>query len=286
MTARKLLRSIALLLLFLSGELHAQGMSESRWWAGIKTGIDFTLAKPGIRYTVFEQIAPGTASNDKTYDGLFKSKGPLIAFTLDYSFSPSFALTLQPAYQNYSFAYTSQFEWRDTLSNTFQLKNSHVQKLHYLELPLMVKYGYAFGSFRVHVQAGGFYGHLLSANKKMQATEKYISLNSETEVNSFTESFDMKQLYIPSQIGFIGGGGISFDINFFRIMLECNYRYGMNNITNMKNRYSDHRLISGAYDVQDDIKLRNLEIVLHCATPLDYLMHMPGFSAKPAKRRK
>ena len=92
--------------------------------------------------------------------------------------------------------------------------------------------------------------------------------------------------YIRSQYGLVGGVGFSVDLNYFRLSLECNYRYGLNNITNRKNRHEQQRMINGTYDVPDDIKLQNLEFSLHCATPLDFLIHTPGMSGKAGKVRR
>jgi len=285
MPCRLLLHCLFLTLLLTPEKINAQGMTESTWWAGIKSGIDFTTAQPTNRYSAFEYISPVSGS-DKKYQSLFKGKAPVIAFTIDYAFTPSVAITIQPAFQNYSFGYSSRYSWSDTSGHTVVLTNTNKQKMHYLELPLMVKYGYQMGKFRVHVQAGGFYGRLIYSKKTVASIQQYQDSTAVITLSNSTQSFDLAKLYIGSHLGLIAGGGISYDINYFRLSLECNYRYGLNNITNVKNRYSDQQLIAGAYDVPDDIKLRNLEITLQCSTPLDYLMHMPGFSGKGNNRRR
>ena len=68
-----------------------------------------------------------------------------------------------------------------------------------------------------------------------------------------------------------GGGGIGYTIGNARFSLEINYRLGMNNITKEKTRYSNYSLVTGAYDVLDNMRLRNLELSLSFVMPLKFI---------------
>ena len=261
-----------------------QNINDSHWWAGFKSGIGFSTASPNNRYSVLENNS-NILPTQKKYNNLFKGKGPLFAITVDYSINSYLSISIQPAFQNYSFSYTSEYTWIDSSGTQNILFNLHKHSLNYIELPVLAKAGYSFGMFRIILQGGFFYGKMLNGNKTIISEEKIQANNTSLTIKNYAQSYNLSEVYIHSNLGIIAGGGISADINYFRLGLECNYRYGLNNITNVKNRYRDHSILSGSYDVPDDINLRNLEFVLHCSTPLDFLMHMPGFSAKPVRRK-
>ncbi|HEX8548214.1 MAG TPA: hypothetical protein VF691_14730, partial [Cytophagaceae bacterium] len=93
------------------------------------------------------------------------------------------------------------------------------------------------------------------------------------------------QSHIKSMVGLLLGGGVAYDIDWFRLGLEVNYRIGFSNITDVKNRYQDNLLLSSSYDVPDDLKLNCLEISLSCMVPLDNLVHVTK-STRPKKLSK
>jgi hypothetical protein len=91
------------------------------------------------------------------------------------------------------------------------------------------------------------------------------------------------ELFLRSSTGILGGAGISLDVGdspssmgggtdlgTVRFVLGVNYRYGLHNVVNVKNRYNDSLLTSGSYDVTDDLELRNIEIYLGCQFTLKY----------------
>ena len=53
-------------------------------------------------------------------------------------------------------------------------------------------------------------------------------------------------------------------------MLDINYRYGLNNITDRANRFSDNRL-AGAGDALDDLSIDNLSMNLGVLFPLRFI---------------
>lgn len=265
---------------------HAQGMEDAKWWMGIKAGVNFTRVSSSNPYSVFEYYSAPVQDTKKQYGSFFKNAGPNLGFTIAYSITPNIALSVQPSYQSYQFTYTSKYAWRDTLKNENILENSSRTKLHYIELPLFFRYEYSFGKVQPHLQVGAYYGYMLNGKKTSTTEEKMKDLGGEVSIGSTLEDYNVNQLYIHSHYGLIGGLGVSVDLNYFRLSLECNYRYGLNNITNRKNRLEQQRMINGTYDVPDDIKLQNIEFSLQCATPLDFLIHTPGMSGKAGKVRR
>jgi len=266
--------------------VHAQGMEDAKWWMGIKAGANFTRVSASNSYSVFEYYSTPTQDTKKQYGSFFKNAGPSLGFIVTHSITPTIAISIQPAYQSYHFTYTNKFSWRDTLKNENTLENSVRTKLHYVELPLLFRYEYSLGKLQPYLQAGAYYGYMLNGKKTTTIEEKMKDLGGEVSLVKSVEDFNVNQLYIHSQYGFIGGVGVSVDLNYFRLSLECNYRHGLNNITDRKNRLEQQRMINGTYDVPDDIKLQNLEFSLQCATPLDFLIHTPGMSGKAGKVRR
>jgi hypothetical protein len=277
---------VLLLCMAVDNCLHAQGMEDAKWWMGVKAGVNFARVGVSEKYSVFEYLTASTNSTEKVYGSIFKNAGPSLAFTVAYSITPNISVSVQPGYLSYHFLYTTSYRWKDTLKNENILNNELKTKLHYIELPLLLRYEYSVGKVQPHLQAGAYYGFLLNGKKTSTAEEKFKDAAGESSLGTTIEDYNVNQLYIHSQYGVIGGVGVSVDLNYFRLSLECNYRYGLNNITNRKNRLEQQRMINGSYDVPDDIKLQNLEFSLHCATPLDFLIHTPGMSGKPGKVRR
>jgi hypothetical protein len=261
------------------------GMTGAKWWIGIKGGMNFTKIKAVNEYSVFKNTASGSADNRKAYDKMFKNTGLDLGLMLSFNFTSEISISFQPGLAHYAFDYKNKYQWIDSTGYGSELAFTHHQKINYLEFPLMVKYTKTYGRLTPYVQAGAFYGTLLNAKKITDAKEFTISNGSKLEANAYEETFNLKNEIISTQLGLIGGAGIAVDINYFRLALELNYRYGFNNIVNVNNRYNDNRQTSGIYDVLDDMKIRNFGLYLNFSTPLDYLIHAPEGAAKIRKRK-
>lgn len=274
------------LLSFISKEVHSQTMEDAKWWMGAKVGVNFTRAGVSNENNIIENLGNSSNNNLKEYNSFFKNAGPSLGIVFTYSVTPRLAISAQPGYVSYNVGYTTRYNWKDTLGNNYTISNTFKNKLHYVELPLLLKYEYSFGKLQPYIQIGAYYGLLLNGKINAKSEEQFKNNSLDVTLATRYQDFNTNQLFIKSLFGIIGGGGVSFDINFFRIGLDCNYRYGLNNVTNRKNRLEEQSMINGFYDVIDDMKLQNIEFTLHCTTPLDYLIHTPGMSGKVGKVRK
>jgi hypothetical protein len=285
----KALSFVVILMFFFAQKSIAQksnsGMTGAKWWIGVKGGMNFTKIKVVNEYSVLKNTSSGSADNSKEYDKALKNTGLDLALMLSYNFTQEISLSFQPGFAHYAFDYKNKYQWEDSTGFGTELNFVHHQKVNYLEFPLMIKYTKTFGRFTPYAQAGAFYGTLLNAKKIVDAKEFSINGGSNLEANVYQETFNLKDEIISSQLGLIGGAGIAVDVNYFRLALEFNYRYGFNNIVNVNNRYNDNRQTSGIYDVLDDMKIRNFGLCLNFSTPLDYLIHAPEGAAKIRKRR-
>jgi hypothetical protein len=264
----------------------AQGMEDAKWWMGVKAGIGFTRASVGDQFSVFEKIQSFENVKDKEYDGLFKNPSPIFGAIITYNFKPFLSISVQPNYVSYRINYQSEYDWVDISSNKVFFKNTCQIRLHYIELPLLMRYEYSFGKFQPHVQCGAYYGLLTNGKYNVESKEVIVENQQEIETNTRIDDHFANELFISSNLGLIAGAGISYDINFFRLTLEANYRYGLHTITNRNNRLEQHSMQHTSYEITDDLSLQNLEISLQCTTPLDYLIHTPGMSGKVGKVRK
>lgn len=265
---------------------NSQGMEDAKWWMGVKAGANFTRVNVDEKFSIFEYYSTPAHDNSKQYKSLFRNTGPSIGLTLSYAATANITISIQPSYISYHLGYTTQYVWKDTLKNEYSITNTLKTKLHYLELPILFRYEYTFGKVQPYLQIGAYYSYLLNGKNIAVSEEKRKDTGGEVSLDKRVEDYNVNQQYLHSLYGLMGGAGVSVDVNYFRIALECNYRYGLNNITNRKNRLEQQRMINGTYEVPDDIKLQNLEFTLHCSTPLDYLIHTPGMSGKAGKVRR
>ena len=75
---------------------------------------------------------------------------------------------------------------------------------------------------------------------------------------------------LTSSAGVLGGAGVHYDPDNIRLTFDILYRYGLHNVVNRKNRFSENRLV-GVGDVLDDLSLRNISINLGVLFPLRFL---------------
>lgn len=243
---------------------------QTQWWLGFKAGANTSMANPETRFSGFSPInyAPGTI--EKEY-GEFDSWAGHAGLEITF-YHQGFSFSFQPNYRRQRFAYTNNFQWAaDTMSTpglTLQYKQDH--KLDYIELPIMIKYDLTKGAFRPFIFAGGYYAILVGANKHVEltGTDAASGVVGPFETQDFI--IGAEDLFIKSSAGVLGGVGFSYDFWNIRLSLDAAYRYGLNNITDVKNRYSNTEL-TGMGDAPDDITIDNISISLSCLFPLRFI---------------
>jgi len=143
-------------------------------------------------------------------------------------------------------------------------------RLDYIELPLFIKYDILKKKFRPFVQIGFYYAMLNGATKHLvvDGTD-----NASGTSRNFTLQDDIvgaKDLFITSSIGMAYGLGFSYKVGNVRLILDATFRKGLNNISNVNNRYSANTL-TGAGDVSDDVTVDNLAFSFGCLFPMKFL---------------
>ena len=254
---------------------HSTGLpnddfTKTQFYIGMRGGISLTKANLLERYSSFVS----TTDPDQTYDKEYKNyskAGAFVGLEFDFYFK-GFTASFQPNYRRQIYSYSNSYEWRDTsdASNFLQLNYNQDTRLDYIELPLFIKYDILKKGFRPFVQVGFYYGILNGATKHLIVDGTDNASGTARHFNQQDEIVGAKDLFIKSSIGMAYGIGCSYKVGNVRLVLDATYRMGMNNITNVSNRYSANAL-SGAGDVSDDLKLNNIAFSFACLFPMKFL---------------
>jgi hypothetical protein len=144
------------------------------------------------------------------------------------------------------------------------------QKLEYLDFPIVIKYDILKENLRPFVQLGAYYSSLVNANKEIEISGTDFASGGEDPFTRPTIIVGAKDIFLGSNIGLISGVGLNYDQWNVRFMFDVNYRFGLNNITDRANRFSDNRL-AGAGDALDDMSRDNLTMNLGVLFPLRFI---------------
>ncbi len=251
---------------------------------GFKTGINFTTVDAGESYNLFENIGGAETTYEKDYARKNKP-GIQLGFIAAFALNRNITLSVAPLFINQNFQYQTAYGWTNAEepSNNTTLDFTHRHVLQYIEIPLSVKYHFLNGSFRPYVEGGAYYGSLQSANKTVQSNRSDNATGDIPVVATDEQTIGLEKAFIKSNTGLLAGGGIRYDIGqvsslmegssdlgVITITLGCIYKYGLNQIVDQNNRYSDSRSLYGVYDTFDNMSLRNIEISLGCLFTLKY----------------
>lgn len=250
----------------------------SQWWLGVRVGTTLTNATVIERYNLFSSTLGADQQFDKEYRS-FIDPGVHAGAVIVFNFG-DFGVAFQPTYNNMNLVYENTYFWQGAGSNSLLQENRHRVVLNYLELPLSFRYKYSLGSFTPFVQVGAFYGTLIKADKYIEIESFDAASGAGNAIDNTTPIIGAKPLFINSNWGVWGGLGVSYDAGNVRLGLEANYRYGINNVTNRRTRYTDNRMI-GIGDALDDISLQNIEISFTCLFPMKFLQTGSFRSVKP-----
>lgn len=240
-------------------------------WVGIKAGGNVTKAVPVHRYSAFSSTTGQDGMFDKKYHD-FSSKAGQAGLEVTF-FYKMFSLSFQPGYRRMVFGYANEYSWSDPSngSNTMQQKYEALQKLDYFEFPLFLRFEPLHTRLRPYVQAGWYYSRLNNAFKETTITVRDMASGGSNEYVAQQISADAKDLFIRSNMGWAVGAGVSFPVGNARIGADFSYFRNIHNITSVQNRYSNDRL-TGAGDILDDVKLRNLSLSLTLLMPLRFVI--------------
>lgn len=275
-----------LLMLFISQGGMAQHRNKgfvrshknSQWFIGLKMGANVTQATTlGLHSEFSNTSASKSESQGADYEKIYRPRtqnvGSLVGLTGTFAPHPNLLISLQPAYSNVKYGYDSEFTWTDEANpnNTITLNYSHEQALNYLEIPLLIRYGFGREKIRPYLQAGGYIGYLLNANKSVKTTGIDKASGGTNEFEGSMQTTTVTPLYINSQFGLMGGGGLAFNFGGVMLTASASYKKGFNNIVDTRERYQKARQLFGFGNVLDDVNLDSFEFSVTCMFPLKFL---------------
>lgn len=249
--------------------------SSTQGYIGLWSGINFSAPKIAQAYSDFVLTDAETdiLSDSKQYDGVTTNLGSQMGLSAAFAFNKYLTVAFSPSYKTINYQYQSQFSWEDeeNSNNYLEQMYQHKQMLHYISLPLLIRYSPAGRRFRPYIQMGGYYDRLLNAQKHVATEGMDHASGSQVNFKEAPQSTDISHLFIKSHAGLLAGAGASYNLGTLIFYVDGQYRYGLHNIVNAKERFSGSRNIYGFGNVLDDLSIRNLEISLGCYFPLKFL---------------
>jgi hypothetical protein len=203
--------------------------------------------------------------------GLNHSRGMQVGIIIEYALAKNLSVILQPAFARLKFHYKNSFERKTKednsggKTNTQKLNYSHQQELDYVEIPVLLKYSLIKNEhWHPYFQVGGYFGLRESGVKRVDA---YSSPEREYEDKAI---IGINNLISGTAFGLIVGAGIRYNTCLVRLQIEMNYKHGLTNIIDEKERFRYTDLMFTYYDIFDDMKTSTLEICVKVMFPLSF----------------
>ncbi len=244
----------------------------SQWYIGLESGMNFTKVNPGTAFQEFYR--PSESLEGKVYGKRFAHSSQQIGIKAAVRPTKHLNISLTTSYITYRYSYQQQFLWEDA-ENPDQHVNinyDHTVRLSYLELPVIVRYYlYSSGRFRPYVLGGAYYGWLVQANKQIVESGIDRASGGSTDYSNTPNTTFVKDMFLTSQAGYLWGGGFAYKPGTVTLTVDIMYKQGIHNITDVKHRFSSARSLPGFGNVQDNLRLSNLQVSFSLLFPLKFL---------------
>lgn len=248
-------------------------METTQWWIAVRGAVNLSAASVGNTYSALSFTQPEIASKALTDYQPFRNTGTAFGFMLGFEFTDKWSLVVLPSYISYIISYQNNFIWQ-SMNNpglTVEQEDIHRQRMHYLEMPLMLRYELKKGKFKPFVQGGAFAGRMTKSIRDVETS--ILDRVSGGEVMLMTNAYSgsTDKYLIKSHFGWLAGAGAMYNLGNARLCLELNYRQGFHNINKPSARFTDSGFTTGLLDVMDDFSLRNFELAISCMIPLKFI---------------
>jgi len=270
-------------LIFVFTQIQGQSI---RPFVGFHGGINFTNSIIISSYNLVTNI-DGEQGSEKNYKPLFSNLGHQLGFTLFIQFNDHFLVGFIPEIGKYSYGYSTSMDFYNSqgdLASTY--RNESKINLNYIIFPLLFQYQILMDkNWSPYLFAGGSYGLLRSAQHNVAST---TILETETGPIEFYDpsTSNSSTEFIKSKWNVFGGVGIFYDFTQFRIGMEVSYWFGLHNIVNETNRYSNQAISGSTYDIADDVRLNHLVMNLSVLFPINKKTNRGSLDCVVPKRRK
>ncbi|MCC5930104.1 MAG: PorT family protein [Cyclobacteriaceae bacterium] len=275
-----------LVIIFLSGDLQAQPkpgysqlkkskgqMETTQWWLAVRGGVNLSSAEAGNTYAVLSYTQPDMATRNQATYHSFRNPGTAFGFLLGCEFADRWSILVMPSYITYIFAYKNTFSWQSTANPEMSViqEDVHRQRMHYLEMPLLLRYELKKGKIKPFIQGGAFAGRLTKSIRDVETSTLDGVSGGEALLMTNAYSGSTDKYLIKSHLGWLAGAGAMYNLGNARLGLELNFRQSFHRLNNPSTRYADSGFTTGLLDVMDDFSLRNLELAISCMIPLKFI---------------
>jgi len=225
------------------------------------TPIVIVGAKFGTNFTDVDVMKNFSLDNSAVARGEYKTKagiqGGLIAeFPIKRS---KISLLTEVLYSIKSYSY------KDTLFSYSTVELPQQQA--YIEVPLLINYNFGKGRWNPYFNLGGSFAYLLSAKATPLRVDKTGS-NNQRELKE--PPFSINSLRTTLNYNLIASAGIKIKDVIGRgyIFFNIRYSYGLNNVVNAKNRYSNPVLMYNFLYIDNNYKLNSFQYSIGYSYPL------------------
>jgi len=232
-----------------------KGFNWENFTVGIKGGINFSLVIPTTGNSIFSG-----SDVSKDYNPFYQNLGYQMGFIMRYSITRDIKVSIQPAVNDYSYKYSTEYSWTGTTNLTYLLE--YKQSMRFFELPLIVGYYFKAKNWQPYIQGGAYYAMLMNSNSYTDITE---TLDNQVLTASSTVNAD--GIYNKNQFGVLAGAGIRYAAGRTLIGFEANYRFMLTSLSSTESRYENNNVI-GNYDVSDDVLFSNIALTINITVPL------------------
>lgn len=243
---------------------------QTQWYLGFKGGANLSSATPTTAYFGYAPLNYNVSNIEKTYDDYSNYGGQYGLVFMFYT--RGITVGFKPGFQTYGIQHKTSTTWTDSNdnTNTFEVSYDHTTKLNYLEFPLTIQYDLTRGKLRPYIGGGAYYGMLLDAYRTIDRSGIDAASGAEGDFTNQSTTIGIDDLFIKSSTGLVGFVGASYDPGNIRLTLDVGYKYGMNNITNTKNRFIKNDL-AAIGEAADDVQLQHIYLTLGFVFPLKFI---------------
>lgn len=230
---------------------------------GIRGGINFAQPIVLEHFDVIQGNDP-TVVYSKDYSPLYVNLGYHYAFVFMVYLKQTLSLSFEPAMASYRYKYRSSADWTNGGDPTdyITFTADHSNTINYLEFPLTIRQEIGSKDFKPFISFGLTYGYRLTAAKKMEYSINQNQGTASIPIESSTVISNNSDSYIHSRFAVAAGFGFLYSVGPANLMLSADFSFGLNNIVDESQRYSNPSITSGMYDVQDNIRLSAVNITL------------------------
>lgn len=203
-------------------------------------------AKVGMNLTTPSSFVPYGISNTGESSGTYTS-------ALNIQFGANLDLYLNKKWSVGTDLLLSfkKYQYKNTLLGYSELTVKENQV--WLELPVVMKYTMGHKKLRYYLQAGAAVSMILSSRSNL--VRKDVATQSNQAIGPDINTKDLRNMFNYS---LVGGGGVRYKAGYGYVVLDVKYMYGLNNISDPDNKYSNSELIYKYGYIDNNFTLNSL----------------------------